>query len=361
MTKHWDNTSTAMGRPPFTSGPVNFASLPEPLQGLHTHALYVSPRNKVFELGGPRRGRQGVRFVNQLTGDQQWPFSQVLTNSPYIMGADLHRTNIPERLFQAGIVIGSHNPPMTEYQYRMAADNWWDGQDENNDGWLCMYTRFSGWRFEPVRPFETVKTPQAQDVTAYGNNVSCWDISWLATRPYFTKPAVYDTFLASKAGPPRPAPAPPLLGLIDQLIGDEYYWGTIVLANKGTLPSYVTFLVSSPGQAILQDNASGRLVTMPDTMPSRGTYMCDTEPGHRTLTAADDPVDNLAYDLIRQSKVLDFFLGHIANEGVPLQLTWNNTFRYCVPAKTAVHLTVGHSDPNGTITAILPQRYKRAT
>ena len=223
-----------------------FGSLPEPLKGLGTHGIYITPKNKIFDLGGPRRGRQGVRFYQQLTGDQQWPFTQVLTNSPYIMGADINRTNIPERLYQAGIVIGSHNPPMSEYQYRMAEDNWWEGQDENNDGWLGMYTRFTGWRFEPVRPHETVKTPQPMDVTAFGNNVSTWDITWIASRPYFTKPAVYDTFLASKAGTPKPPPSGPLIGLVDELIGDDYYWGTLVLANKGTLPSYATFLVSSP-------------------------------------------------------------------------------------------------------------------
>ena len=88
--------------------------------------------------------------------------------------------------------------------------------------------------------------------------------------------------------------------------------------------------------------------------------MCDTEPAHRTLTAANDPQDNLLFDLIRQSQILDFFLGGIANEGLPLQLQFANRFIYAIPPKTVVQLTVGHSDPAGVIVAQVGQRFKRS-
>lgn len=361
ITSHWMGNSTTADVRPFLDPAIDFMHLPYRLRGMNTHAIYLAPDGtRMLNLAGPNAGREGCRFATQVKGDQQWPFEHVLTNSPYVMGAILERTNIPQREYNVGIVIGSHAPPMTEYQYRMAEDNFWATQDENNDGWLGVYTRFSGWRFDPVRPGKSVETPQKLDSTAYGNNASQWDIQWLATRPYFTKPALYRTFQSSEAGAPTPPPAGPIMALIDELVGDTYYWGTLPIANRGDLPSYVTYYVSSPGQAIVQDNDSARLVPLPFTMKSRGTYMCDTEPGHRTLTAADDPQDNLLFDLIRQSMILDFFLAGIANEGLPLAMTFNNRFIYQIPPKTVCHFTVGHSDPAGVIVAAVSQRYKRS-
>lgn len=358
MTTYDGNTTAAHIVPP--PGPTAFSQQSVGLRGMGTSAVYLAPNGSMFNLAGPGKGIQGVRFATQVSGDQAWPVQQVITNSPYIMGADIQRQNVSERKFDFGIVIGSQAPPMTEYQYRMAEANWWASQDEKNDGWLGFYTRFSGWRWIPVRPFETVKTPQKLDSTAFGNNASMWDISWIAARPFFTKVALYDTFQARLAPAPTPPPGALLGGLIDQLIGDTYFWGTIPLCNRGDLPSYVTFFVSSPGQAIVQDNSSNRLVPLPVTTASRGTYMCDTEPGKRTLTAADDPKDNLLFDLVRQSQILNFFLSGIADQGLPLQLTWNNRFIYMIPPRTEVALTVGHSNPAGVITALVPQRYKRS-
>jgi hypothetical protein len=88
--------------------------------------------------------------------------------------------------------------------------------------------------------------------------------------------------------------------------------------------------------------------------------MVDTEPGKRTLTASNDPVDNLVFDFIRQSQILNFFLSGVANEGLPLQLTWNERFMYAIPPKTTVQFTVGHSNPAAVITAVVPQRFKRS-
>jgi hypothetical protein len=353
-------TTTAVGTPPNLDPPIPFSVLPAPLQGVGTSVVYVAPNNSLFHLAGPNAGLEGVRLWQGVAGDQQWPFEQVLTRSPYIRGADINRQNYPERKFHIGVVIGSHNPPMTEYQYRMAEDNWWAGQDETNDGWLGIYTRFSGWRWIPVRPEATVTTMQKMDTTAYGNNVSTWDITLVAVRPWFTKPALYLTWQAATAGTPTPAPAALVTGTTPGVGAAEYYWGTLPIVNRGDMPSYVTFLVSSPGQAIVQDNSSSRLVPLPITVGSVGTFMCDTEPAHRTLVAANDPVDNLAADVISQSIILNFFLSGVASASTPLQLLFQNKFVFTVPAQTAVQFTVGHSNPAGVITGIVPQRFKRS-
>ena len=352
--------TTAMGTAPFTDSVVDFDRLPPSLQGMGTTMVYIDPSNNLHTLAGPNAGLEGTRAATQVFGDQAWPFAQVLVNSPYIFGATIMRQNVPERKFNFGIIIGNHAPPMTEYQFRMAEDYWWAGQDETNDGWLGVYTRFSGWRWIPVRPDETVKTPQKQENTAYGNNVSMWDITWIAQRPYFTKPARYLTFQASGVSTPSPAPASLLYGVTPNAAAGEYYWGQLPIANAGDLPSYVTYYVSSPGQAVLQDNESTRLVPMPATVASVGTYMCDSEPGQRTLTAANDPSSNLVYDLISQSAILNYFLSGISSATTPLQLLFQNRFIYSIPPQTTTTLTVGHSDPNGVIVAVVPQRYKRS-
>jgi len=336
----------------------DFGALPLTLRGMETRCVYISPAGDLFNLTGPMAGLEGVRIITQLTGDQSWPIEQVLTRSPYIMGARINRTNVGERHFQAGIMIGSHSPPLTEYQYRMANNHWWASQDENNDGWFGMYTRFSGWRWIPLRIFQTIKTPQRIDPTAFGNNAAAWDISWIAQRPWFTKVALYDSFQASMVTTPTLAPAGSISGTPEEA---EYYWGTVVLANRGDLPSCAQFFITSPGQAIVQDNDSQRLVVLPLTTTNVGTYMCDTAPGVRTLTAANDPSDNLLFDFIRQSTILDFFLGGIANEGLPLAMQFQNRFIYQVPPQTVCSFTVGHSNPGGVITVLMPQMYKRGT
>jgi hypothetical protein len=327
---------------------------------MQTHVVYLAPNGDLFDLAGPQRGRQGVRLATALLGDQAWPATQVITNSPYMLGAQIERQNVAERKYSFGIIIGDHSPQMTEYQYRMAESRWWAGQDERQDGWLGMYTRYSGWRWNPVRPDAASGTAQYMDPTAFGNNSSSWDMTWIATRPYFTKPALYTTWEAKDAGDPLDVPVSRVDALRDRVTQDEYYWGTLPLSNRGDLPSYVTFFVSSPGQAILQDNYSRRMVPMPTTNANIGTFMVDTEPGHRTLTAGTDPHDSLAFDFIRQSQVLNYLLGDVANQGVPLQLTWNDRFMFAIPPKTTVQLTVAHSNPLAVITAVVPQRYKRS-
>jgi hypothetical protein len=353
-------TVSAVGNPPNIDEPAVFGTLSPQLQGLGTRVVYIDPRGNLFNLAGPFAGQEGVRLAAKFEGDQQWPFKQVLTNSPYVMGADINRQNIPERNFNFGIIIGSHAPPMSEYQYRIAESRWWAGQDESNDGWMGTYTRFSGWRWIPVRPLETVRSPELMDPVTYGNNVSRWDITWLAARPYFTKPANYLTWQAFTAGPPKRPPAPQVSASTPGLAFTYYYWGTLPIANCGDMPSFVSFLITSPGQAIVQDNESTRLVTMPNTPDSVGTYLCDTEPSHRTLTAAGDPVDDLMYDLQRQSQILDFHLTGVPGETAPLMLAFQNRFMFQIPPNTATTFKVGHSNPGGSITAIIPQRFKRS-
>lgn len=164
--------------------------------------------------------------------------------------------------------------------------------------------------------------------------------------PYYTKPALFKTWKAADA-------------LVDDDRDPVAGEGIITLANRGDLESHVKYLVSSPGQAIVQDNYSNRYITLPELVKTDGTVLVDTDPTQRTLTSSTDPVDNLFYKIIRSSKILDFFLHDLEQTGLPVWQRFDSRFTFTVPPKTVVSLRVKHSNPNGIITAILPQRYRR--
>lgn len=316
------------------------------LQGMDIRLLYISPDGQLTHLAGPDEGREGVHLASVLQGDYHWPFDQVITEGAYQLGATIERTNVNKRVINFGVMIGGGHPPMSHYQYHMAEDRWWNGQDPDRDGWLGQYTRFSGWRWIRVRPAKTVDTALKQSPVAYGNNFAQWDVNWVCQTPYYTKPALFKTWKAADA-------------LVDDDRDPVAGEGIITLANRGDLESHVKYLVSSPGQAIVQDNYSNRYITLPELVKTDGTVLVDTDPTQRTLTSSTDPVDNLFYKIIRSSKILDFFLHDLEQTGLPVWQRFDSRFTFTVPPKTVVSLRVKHSNPNGIITAILPQRYRR--
>lgn len=313
--------------------------LPPALQGLDTRVIYISPDGARFDLiGGPMAGRQGVYLAEEFQGEHQWPFELLLSEGAYELGASVERVNVLKREINLGVTIGGHKPPLTNYQYRMAESRWWDGQDENRNGWLGIYTRYSGWRWLQVRPAKTVDTSQKRDPTYAGNNTATWSINWLAGKPYYAKPSLFETFKCSP-------------GKKDAVI---------TLANRGDLDAHAQFIISAPGTATVEDGISGRMVELPELSVNDGYTLCDTDPGNRTLTASNDPVDNVFYEIIRQSKILDFFLHDIAATGLPVWQRFNKRFMYAIPPRTVANIRVEHDNPNGSITVLVPQRYKRS-
>lgn len=316
--------------------------LPDALQGLGTRVLYLAPNGDRFDLyGGPAAGRQGVELKN-LNGEDHWPFELLLTEGAYELGATVERANILKREIDVTVIIGREG--FNEYQYRIANDRWWLGQDENRDGWLGIYTRFSGWRWLRVRPAKTVEGEPGLDPVAFGNNVATHQFRWLAQKPYWSKPSVWGQWTNTED-------TSALFG-----IGE----GRIQLANRGQLVSHPLYIVSAPGKAWVEDGNSGRLVELPFLAESDGFVLVDTDPTQRTLTASGDPVDNVFYAIARQSKILDFLLWELDETGLPVWQRFDKRFMSSVPPKTVASLRVKHSHPNGTITAIMPQRYRRS-
>lgn len=321
----------------------DFYSISPQLQGLATHVVYIDPNSNMFHLNGPLAGAEGVRLGQQLQGEQHLPFEQVLTESAYQFGATIERTNYTKRLINMRVTIGGSN--FTQYQYQMCDNRWWEGQDETRDGWLGVFTRFTGWRWIPVRPFKTVDTAQKQDPVAFGNNFATWDVNWVSQRPYYTKPARYKTWQASQSGAPNAS------GL---------YTGSMTLANAGDLPTWVQYIINGAGTAYVQDNNSTTIPPLPPLYAADGPGLCDTTPEARTLTTSVDPVDNPFYDWLAASEILNFFLTNLTSQTEPWWQRGYVRFIYSVPPQTAVTFSVAHTNPNATITAVLPQLYKRS-
>jgi hypothetical protein len=314
---------------------------PEYLAALQTQVIYIDPNSNIFHLNGALAGWEGVQLGPVIQGEQHIPFEQVLIEGAFQLGATVQRTNINKRLINFRVQIHGKN----NYLYRMAEERWWAGQIENQPGWLGVFTRLSGWRWIQVYPYKTVDTAQQIDPVAYGNNFAEWDINWIAPWPYYSKPTAYGQWNALTAGPPNSA---------------GYYSGNIVLANRADVETYVYYLISGAGYCQLQDNNSSSMVPLPEIFPTDGVVLCNTDPAQVTLTAQNDPIDNVFYDIARSSGILNFFLSGVDQSDQPIWQRQYTRFLNTVPPATATHFTVMHTNPNATITAFVPQRYRRA-
>lgn len=334
----------------------NFYSLPNRLQGMDVQVIYISPKGQLFHLHGKNAGMEGVRLNKTLQGEQHWPFELVLSKGAYVLGADIEKVNINERIIQFGVIIGGDRPHLTPYQYHLAEEHWWNGQDENQDGWLGIFTRFSGWRWIKVRPDKTVTTAQTKSPTSMNQNTAMWDITWIAAKPYYSKVTFSETWQFTEAD------FAPNDGLSkDQTTDKRPYKHTFQLANRGDLPSPVKYIVSSPGQAAVSDNGvDNRMVPLPVTVASDGPFLVDTEDGVRTITSATERVDNFYYQYIRSSTILDYLLGDLASTGLPLGYGFDQRFMYTIAPQSIAYLTVEHSNPDAVISCYVPQRYKRS-
>jgi hypothetical protein len=318
----------------------DFLSIPKVLQGLDTTMIYLAPNGDVTHLAGPNAGQEGVYLYKVLQGEQQLPFEQVVTESAFQWGATIQRTNYTKRLINFRVMIVGDS----QYTYQLCDNRWWDGQDETQDGWLGVYTRFGGWRWIPVRPYQTVSTAQNDDPVMYGNNAAIWDITWISQRPWYSKETLYDTWSAA--------------GTTQNQYG--YYTGTVVVANQGDMPTYVQYLVNGSGLCTVQDNNSNNMVALPEILDIDGPCLVDTDPMERTLTAASDAFDDEYYQYLQSAGVLNFFLTGVNSTAEPWWMRGYTRFVYNVPPLTTMQYNVWHNNPNATVTVMVTQRYKRS-
>lgn len=335
------NTAQYM-RPEMLAAYQNFGSLPPALRGLDTTIVYLAPTGELTHLQGINAGQEGACLFQNLQGEQQLPFEQVVTESAFQWGATIQRTNYLKRLINLRVAIGGNN--FSEYQYMLCDNRWWDGQDETTDGWLGVYSRWGGWRWIPVRPYKTVDTTQEMSPNAYGNNFAVWDVTWISQRPWYSKPTLSDTWSAQGSTPDA----------------NGYYWGTLVLANQGDMPTYAQYLISGAGMCQVQDNNSNTMVALPELLATDGPGLCDTDPQERTLTAANDAFDTDYYQIAQASNVLNFMLTGTNSSAEHWWQRGYVRFVYNVPPLTTMQFNMAHTNPNASITVMLQQRFKRS-
>jgi hypothetical protein len=318
--------------------------VPYILQAMETVMVYIDSNGNIFHLNGPQAGQEGVYFYENLQGEQHLPFEQVTIESAWMWGSIIQRQDYQCHKINFRVFIGG--PAMNNITYRMSEERWWAGQDEVNGGWFGQFTRFSGWRWLQVWPEKTVTTTQKRDPVAYDNNGAIWDVQWLAPLPNYGKPAlISNPWLASAAGPPDK---------------NGFYHGVIAMPNRGDLKGYVRYLINGAGTAIVQDNNSTNMVTLPQLFTADGQGLCDTDPLHKTLVAENDPFDVGFYNTLSASGILSFFLtGQPAAASEAWWLRGYVRFIYSVAPNSVVQLHVMHNNPNAQIVAQLPQRYKR--
>jgi hypothetical protein len=176
------------------------------------------------------------------------------------------------------------------------------------------------------------------------NNTMTWDMQLVAPKPWYAKRTLVTTWTAHPQ--------------TNSLLG--YDEETIHIANRGNMAVWPKYIYTGPGKATIQDGMTSNMVTLPVLSADDGYVLVDTDPSQRMLTGAKDPVDNIFYQYVRASKVLDYFLHDIADLGLPVWRRANGIrFISQIPPRTVASLKVRHDHPNGQVIVLMPQRFTR--
>jgi len=331
------------------------------LRGKATKVVYMSPDGgRLWNLAGDWAGKEGVVLAPSLQGSMHMPFDQRYSAGAYQLGEDLERTDYRKRVFNLGVILGPginylsrKRYPDNEFAYRMIEEKWWSDWPEHHRapaGYWGQFTRTHGWRWIRVRQGEANDQTLELDPVAYGNNSQAWAMTLHASFPFFSKRPYTKVWLNDKANA--------------TLNGRNH--GVIPLPNRGDWDQWPKFIVegfSRGGDTVtIQDGITDRMVELPELFDTDGMVLVDTDPAARTLTASVDAVDTWYYKLIRSSEVLDYILGDISNadSGVPVgrRMPGGIGFTSQLPKKASTSIRVTHTNPNGKVTAVVPQWFK---
>lgn len=371
--------------PPF--GETNFDRISYLLQGLSTRIIYIGVpdpdigyNRRVWNLWGNYSGSEGLELGPHVDGLMHAPFEILSSQGPYELGGVPQRTVWHPKNIKLAVQVNGDltDSQTTSFRYRMLEQRWWNSWSDEQDGWLGVWTRTHGWRFVKVRLANESKTAFEIDPAESGGNFMQWDMDIVGFYPYYAKKAFTADFTntnveSSTAWDLIEGVIEDLLknfgldGLFDQLVGQQKIGdGSVNVGNKGTVKAYPQFIVSSPGIAWIQDgdNADGtpRMVQLPTLSESDGMMLVDTDPDARTLTCATDPVDPLFYRLLRNAEFLEVLLHDVLDSTLPVWKRFDGEFTEAsaIQPRETKNIKVWHSEHNGTVTAIVPQRYKMA-
>jgi hypothetical protein len=367
---------------PYTGPPDEvFERIDKRLQSLDTKVVLIGAPNPsdgsrmYWDLAGSHGGDQGIDLGPKIAGLFHTPFTQLMSAGPYQVGAVHERTDILKRDINLQVMVSNSMAPDTSFRYRMLEERWWSSWSLNQDSYLGVFTRTHGWRWLRVRLAEDPKTPFDIDPVAFGNHFMAWDMTLVAAFPYWCKRLETNTWVnkTDNGDDPPHTPWDALEDLIEQILkgllgplvtgllpGVHIGEGHVIMPNRGSEPSYAKFIVSAPGRAWIEDGPDGRMIELPLLTAKDGYVLVDTDPTARTLTASTDPVDSLFFRIARNIDLLDFLLHDMLDSGLPVWRRMEGRFTTPWPARSKATIKVQHSNANGTITGIMPQRFSRA-
>lgn len=328
------------------------------LQSAETKIVYVSPDGqRVYNLAGTFNGNRGVVLAPGLKGNTGSPFEQKYSSGPYMIGETLERTDYGKRVIQLGVNIAPHINAVSRLKYvdtpialRMLEEQWWrDWPEDSNQpmGFWGEFTRYGGWRWTRVRLGEASDDSVETDPHYAGNNLSTAAMTIHAPFSFFSKRTLTREWKNDAA---------------NALVNGRNH-GILRLPNRGDFPQWPKFIIEGAGLVTIQDGTTDRMVPLPKSYASDGMILVDTDPSKRTLTAESDPVDTPLWQIIRSSEILDFILGDVtqADSGLPIgrRMEGGIGFVSQIPAQSMAVIRVTHTNPNGKITMVMPQWYRR--
>lgn len=341
---------TAPVLPPFSEKWKSWDMIPDAYTMEDTIFILLDQNGKKWDLNGPKAGRQGAQFGQNIKGLFHTPFVGKWSEGAYQIGSTLERIDYPKREINFPIILGkqmSCNPGtanMAKPQYRIIEERWWSGwRNKKQDCFLGCFTRTHGWRWIKVRMMEEPKTTIVQDPTGHDNNLLQWDMTVIAAMPFWSKRSFMSQWTNSE----------------DTSILFGTGKGQLHWVNRGDFEAWPKYLVSaSLGECKIQDGTLDRMVPMATTSTKDGYVLYDTDPTARPAVSENEPVDNIFFEIIRSATLLSYFLGEIAELGEPVwRRMRGRSFACPLPPRSYGTIDVEHTFPNATITMIVPQHY----
>lgn len=324
----------------------------EYLRSTQTKIVYIHPsNNKLWHLAGPGRGREGVVLARELEGAMHPDFEIKYSEGPYLIGAQAERIDYKKRTISLGVVIQPNlNAERPEepnpWSYRLIEDSWWSSWSEESPGFLGVFTRTHGWRWLKVTLGEASKTAVSMDPVGNGNNMMQWNMVLHAPWPFYSKRALTVQWKSTLAN-----------------YRNDVHEGLIKIPNRGTWEAWPKWLITGTGDVTIQDGDGGKIVKLPRFYASDGSFMMvDTDPTKRTIVTEKDPVDDELYKFLRNSQLLEILLSDVTAQKLPAQrrIPGGIGFTGKVAPRSIANLKVTHTNPNGTITCVMPQHYRMA-
>lgn len=333
------------------------------LRGESPQWVWMHPNTnwKVWHMSGPREGIEGVVLDQGLDGVYDMEFENRYSNGPYLIGADLERTDYMMGVIDFGVVI---NPNMNRNRpsggvmaMHKIEDSFRRSFSDTVPGFLGCFTRMHGWRFIPAIKGGKWRRDSKKSPTAHGNSTNQLSGTLHMPWPLFAKRALTEVWKPS----------------VEDILRDGYAKHTFHIPNKGTFESAPKFVVrgSSRGDVTIdgkkgfgvriQDGNEGKMVPIPPIQQFDGSYMfVDSDQSRQTLTTEKEPIDGQLYKYLRQSQFLSLLLNDQVTARLPAQrrVPGGIDFDNPIPERTVSHITVTHTNPEGSVEMILPQYYR---